>query len=328
MKIVKKGMVFGILSVFVACLFLLQGSALALDYPKKKIELVVAFSPGGGSDTLGRAVAHYGEKYIGQPIFVTNRAGGAGAVGFSYGAHAKPDGYVLTFIVTTLTIAPHITEGYPVTYEDFAPIALIAVVPSCISVRADSKYQTLEDVLNDAKKRPDEIRVGQAGTGSPWHLAGAALADAADVEFSFVPYKGAGPSITALLGGHLDATITSAGEIYPHVQSGKVRTLAIIAEHRFQAMPDVPTSIELGYDADVVSWRGIAAPKGTPQEIIDYLVNGFEKMSKDEEFINFLQSRGIALQFVKGRAFGDWLAQKHKDYGKIARAAGLISAKQ
>ena len=301
--------------------------AFAGDYPDKKIELVVAFKPGGGSDTLGRAVAHYGKKYIGETIFVTNRTGGAGAVGFNYGARAKPDGYVLTFAVTTLTIAPHITKGYPVTYKDFKPIALIAVVPSCISVRADSKYKTLDDFIKDAKDRPGKVRVGQAGTGSPWHLASGALIEAANIKFSSVPYKGAGPSITALLGGHLDATVTSAGEIFPHVKAGKARTLAIIAQQRFGALPDVPTTLELGYEADVVSWRGITAPKGTPQEVVDCLVNGFEKMSKDQEFIDFLESRGINLQFVKGEAFRQWLVKKHEEYGKIAQSAGLALKK-
>lgn len=313
--------------IFLFAFLVAQGMASAQGYPSRKIEMVVAFKPGGGSDTLGRAVAHYGKKYIGQTIFVTNRTGGAGAIGFNYGARAKPDGYVLTFVVTTLTIAPHITEGYPVTYKDYEPIALIAVVPSCISVRADSKYKTLEDFVQDAKANPGKLRVGQAGTGSPWHLAGAALVGAAGIRFSSVPYKGAGPSITALLGGHLDATITSAGEIFPHVKAGKARTLAIIAQKRFAVLPDVPTTIELGYNADVVSWRGIAAPKGTPQKVIEYLINGFEKMSKDEEFINFLKSRGINLQFVKGEAFKKWLADKHEEYGKIAKMAGVALKK-
>lgn len=313
--------------VLVLLAFLGQAVALAQEYPKKKIELVVAFKPGGGSDTIGRAVAHYGSKYIGQPIFVTNRVGGSGAIGFSYGARAKPDGYVLTFIVTTLTIAPHVTKGYPVTYEDFEPIALIAVVPSCLSVRSDSKYKTLQDFIKDARAHPGKIRVGQAGTGTPWHLAGEALASAAGIKLTYVPYKGAGPSIVALLGGHLDATITSASEIYPHVKAGKCRALAIIAEKRFPAMPDVPTTIELGYNADVVAWRGIAAPKGTPKEVVDYLINGFEKMSKDEGFVNFLKSIGTSVQFVKGEAFRQWLAKKHKEYGKIAEKAGIAVKK-
>jgi tripartite-type tricarboxylate transporter receptor subunit TctC len=327
MKNWRKEVWFLVSVIFLFAFLAFQGTVSAKDYPTKKIEMVVAFKPGGGSDTLGRAVAHHGKKYIGETIFVTNRTGGAGAIGFNYGARAKPDGYVLTFIVTTLTIAPHITAGYPVTYKDYEPIALIAVVPSCISVRADSKYKTLQDFVQDAKANPGKLRVGQAGTGSPWHLAGAALADAAGMKFSSVPYKGAGPSITALLGGHLDATITSAGEIFPHVKAGKAKTLAIIAQQRFAAMPDVATTIELGYKADVVSWRGIAAPKGTPQNICDFLINGFEKMSKDKEFIDFLQSRGINVQFVKGKAFGEWLAEKHEDYGKIAKMAGVALKK-
>ena len=307
--------------------FVGQSAAFALDYPKKKIEMVVAFNPGGDSDIFGRAVAQFGSKYIGETIFVTNRAGGAGAIGFNYGATAKPDGYVLTFVVTTLTIAPHTTKGYPVTYKDFEPIALVAVVPSCISVLADSKYKTLEDFVKDAKANSGKLRVGQAGTGSPWHLAGEALAHAADMKLTYVPYKGAGPSITALLGSHLDATITSASEIYPHVQAGKAKTLAIISDNRFAAMKDVPTTIELGYKANVVSWRGIAAPKGTPKEIASFLIEGFEKMSKDPKFLKFLESRGTDLKFIKGDAFGKWLAMMHDDYGRIAKVAGLALKK-
>ena len=167
----------GVLSV---CL--LGGFALAGDYPDKKVELVVAFKPGGGSDTFARAFAQYGQKYLGQPIFVVNRAGGAGAIGFNYGAMAKPDGYTVTLAVTTLTIAPHITKGYPVTIKNFKPLALLAVVPSCISVPADSKYKNLDDFIKEAKARPGKVRLGTAGTGSPWHLSGAALAKAAGFE--------------------------------------------------------------------------------------------------------------------------------------------------
>ncbi|MCF8096705.1 MAG: tripartite tricarboxylate transporter substrate binding protein [Desulfarculaceae bacterium] len=310
-----------------ACLVALccfTGTAMAGDYPNKKIELVVAFKPGGGSDTFGRAVARFGEKYVGQPIFVTNRAGGAGAIGFVYGAKAKPDGYTLTLAVTTLTIAPHITKGYPVTYKDYAPLALLAVVPSCISVPADSKYQTLQDLLKDAKARPGKMRVGTAGTGSPWHLAGAALGSAAKVNFSFVPYKGAGPAITALMGGHIDSAITSAAEIFPHVQGGKLRVLAIIAEKRFPVLPNVPTTIEMGLDADVVAWRGLVAPKDTPKERVDYLIKAIDKLAQDKDFLDFMAKKGISPQLVTGEKFGQWLKKKSQDYANLCKVSGLV----
>jgi len=322
-----KGRLIRLLGIFTAAsllgLSLLTGLALADNYPSKKIELVVAFNPGGDSDTFGRAVAQYGEKYAGQPIFVTNRTGGAGAVGFNYGAKAKPDGYVLTLAVTTLTIAPHITKGYPVTIKDFEPLALLSVVPSCISVGKDSKYKDLKDVIKDAKSRPGKLRLGTAGTGSPWHLSGAALGKAAGVKLSFVPYKGAGPAITALLGNHIDTVITSAAEIYPHVKSGKVRCLAMVADKRFAAMPDVPTTVEMGLDADVVAWRGLVAPKGTPKKIVDFLISAITKTSKDPDFLKFMKSIGVEIDLVAGDAFGKWMAKKDKDYGELAKMAGL-----
>jgi tripartite-type tricarboxylate transporter receptor subunit TctC len=316
-----------LLGVFAAAgllgLVLSGGLALADKYPSKKIELVVAFEPGGDSDTFGRAVAQYGEKYVGQTIFVTNRTGGAGAIGFNYGAKAKPDGYVLTLAVTTLTIAPHITKGYPVTIKDYEPLALLSVVPSCISVPKDSKYKDIKDVIKDAKARPGKVRLGTAGTGSPWHLSGAALGKAAGVNLSFVPYKGAGPAITALMGNHIDTVITSAAEIYPHVQSGKLRSLAMVADKRFPAMPNVPTTVEMGIAADVVAWRGVVAPKGTPKPIVDHLIAAITKMSKDPDFLKFMKSIGVDIDLVAGDAFGKWMAKKDKDYGELAKMAGL-----
>ncbi len=307
-----------------AALCCLAGPAAAGAYPDKKIELVVAFNPGGDSDTFGRAVARFGEKYVGQPIFVTNRAGGAGAIGFVYGAKAKPDGYTLTLAVTTLTIAPYMTKGYPVTYKDFAPLALLAVVPSCISVPADSKYKTLQDLLKDAKARPDKLRVGTAGTGSPWHLAGAALGSAAKVKFSFVPYKGAGPAITALMGSHIDAAITSAAEIFPHVQGGKMRVLAIIAEKRFPVLPNVPTTIEMGLNADVVAWRGLVAPKDTPKDRVNFLIKAVDNLAQDKEFLDFMAKNGVSPQLVTGAKFGEWLKKQSKDYADLCKVSGLV----
>jgi putative tricarboxylic transport membrane protein len=307
----------------VMVVFIASGFAVAGEYPNKKVELVVAFKPGGGSDTFGRAFAKFGGKYVGKPLFVVNRAGGAGAIGFNHGAKAKPDGYCLTLAVTTLTIAPHITKGYPVTIDDFEPLALMATVPSCVSVPAGSKYKTLADLIKDAKAKGGQVRLGTAGTGSPWHLSGAALAKAADVQFSFVPYKGAGPAIVALLGEHIDAVITSASEIYPHVQSGKARSLAMVSEKPFPAMPDVPTTISLGYDADVVAWRGLTAPKGTPKQVVDYLITAIEKTSKDSDFLKFMKSKGITIDLVTGDAFGKWMVKKNNDYGQLAKMAGL-----
>ena len=316
-------LLFAVTAVSLLAVALCSGLALAGDYPDKKVELVVAFKPGGGSDTFARAFAQYGQKYMGQPIFVVNRAGGAGAIGFNYGAKAKPDGYTVTLGVTTLTIAPHITKGYPATVKNFKPLALLAVVPSCVSVPADSKYKTLDDFIRDAKARPGKVRVGTAGTGSPWHLSGAALAKAAGLKLSFVPYKGAGPAVTALMGKHIDAVITSAGEIYPHVKSGKVKSLAMVSEKRFPAMPKVPTTVELGYKADVVAWRGLLAPNNTPQPVVDYLIGVINKTAKDPDFLKFMDSKGINITLVTGAAFGKWLTDKDDSYAKLCKLAGL-----
>ena len=126
-----------------------------------------------------------------------------------------------------------------------------------------------------------------------------------------------------VLGKHIDAVITSAGEILPHVQSGKARTLAMVAEKRFAALPDVPTTVEMGYDADVVAWRGLVAPKGTPKATVNFLLSAIEKTAKDPGFLKFMKSKGITIDPVLGNAFGRWLVKKNSDYAKLAKMAGL-----
>ena len=149
------------------------------------------------------------------------------------------------------------------------------------------------------------------------------MAKAAGIQLSFVPYKGAGPAIVALLGKHIDAVITSASEILPHVQSGKARILAMVSEKPFPALPDVPTTVSLGLDADVVAWRGLTAPKGTPKEIVKYLISAIEKTAADADFLKFMKSKGITIDLVTGDAFGKWLVKKNSDYGQLAKMAGL-----
>ena len=310
-------------SILAVLLVILIPNMVFAKYPSKRIEMVISFAPGGGTDRVGRAFANFAGPYLGQKVFSTNRTGGSGAIGFSFGSRAKPDGYTITMIVTTLTTAPHTIKDYPVTYKDFTPLALFTVIPGAISVRTESPFKTIQDVIKYAKENPGKLKMNNAGTGSNLHLAGVAFADAAGIEVTFLPYKGSGPSLVAAMGGHVDVAVTSASEVLQHVQGGKMRPLLILGNDRYKYMPDVPLAKEIGYNILVGSFRGVGAPKGLPKDVYNKLLDVCEKVANDPKFIKFLKEFGQDVNLIKGEEFGKWLETTHETYGKAAKSAGL-----
>lgn len=176
----------------------------AETYPGKAVELVVPASAGGGTDALARAFAEIVKKHLPQPLIVNDRPGASGVVGMSDVLNGKPDGYKVSVVIAELVILPHLNLA-KFTYADFQPVARLNADPSAITVRADAPWNTIEEFLAAAKAKPDEMRVGNSGNGSIWHLAAAGLEDKAGVKFNHVPYQGAAPGVVALLGGHIDA---------------------------------------------------------------------------------------------------------------------------
>lgn len=298
-------------------------AASAADFPSRSIEVVVPFSQGGGTDYVGRAFAQWGAKYAGTKMFVSNRTGASGAIGFKYGADAKPDGHVLTMTVTTLASAPHTVDSYPVSYRDFAPVCLIAALNPAVVVRSDSKFKTAKDLIAYAKAHPQEVRWGTGQTGSNGYLASVQFAKTTGTDYTFIPYAGGAKALTALLGGHVDVAQVSTSEPLQYIQSGQMRMLVVMGGSRYKELPDVPTSVELGYDVDVGYFRAIGAPKGTPQPVIDKLIGICKKVVADPDFIAHLAKRGISPTPKYGADFGAWLKKQDEIYGASAKAAGL-----
>ena len=185
-------------------------------------------------------------------------------------------------------------------------------------------YDTLEEFLDYAKEHPGEIRVGNSGPGSIWHLASASVEKATGVQFSHVPFDGANPAVTALLGGHIEAVSVSPAEVLQYVEAGELKTLAILSEERTDAMPDVPTIGELGFgEVAVGPWRGLSVPKDTPKEIVDYLSEVFLKAAQEEEFISFMESNGLGIVLRDADEFADYLAQSDKEFGELISGLDL-----
>jgi tripartite-type tricarboxylate transporter receptor subunit TctC len=286
----------------VAASALVSGAAFAQGYPNHPVELVVPFQPGGGTDALARAFADAARKHLPQSVVIVNRPGASGAIGWGEVINAKPDGYKLAVVTVELVTLPHLGLA-KFSYEDFQPIARLNADQAAITVRADAPWNTVEEFLAAAKKDPERMRVGNAGNGSIWHLAAAALEDKTGVKFSHIPFQGAGPAVQGLMGGHIEAVAVSPAEVSTFVQGGKLKTLAVMAEQRVKGFEKVPTMKERGIDLVIGTWRGIAAPKNTPPEVVATLRAATEKIAQEPQLREAMERLNLGPSYADAQAF-------------------------
>ncbi|MCS7265655.1 MAG: tripartite tricarboxylate transporter substrate-binding protein [Armatimonadetes bacterium] len=291
-------------------------------FPNRQITIVCPPAPGGISDTLTRALAATVQPILGVPVIVENKPGGANAVGLTYGAYAKPDGYTVTYLVAELAILPHLNLSV-VTVDDFDLLARTNYNPAAVTVRADGKWRTLHELIAYAKENPKQVRVGNSGTGSIWHLAAAALQEAGGVEFKHVPFAGAALAVQALLGEHVDVVCVSPTEVQSHVEAGKLRMLAIMAKEKDPLFPKIPTAKELGYDLDIGAWGGLAVPKGTPTDVKEKLLSAFRKAIRDPKLIQMMTERGIRLAWLEGEEFKKFIKNQSEQNRRLIASLGL-----
>ena len=291
-----------------ASLLPLAWPALAQDYPNKPVELVVPASAGGGTDALARAFAEVVKKNLPQAIIVSDKPGASGVVGMSDVLNGRPDGYKISVVIAELVILPHLNLS-KFTYADFQPVARLNADPAAITVRAEAPWNTIEEFLAAAKAKPDEVRVGNSGNGSIWHLAAAALEDRAGVKFNHVPYQGAAPGVVALLGGHIDAVAVSPGEVAAHVQGGKLKTLVVMSDKRVKGFEKVPTAKERGIDLTIGTWRGLGAPKNTPPEVMAKLREITAKTAAEQSLKDVMDKQNLGYVYTDGAAFKETLAK-------------------
>lgn len=271
-------------------------------FPSRAITIVCPPAPGGISDTLTRALAASAQSEFGVPVVVENKPGGANAVGLNYGAHAAPDGYTVTYVVAELAILPHLALS-PISADDFDLLARTNYNPAAVTVRADSRWRTLQQLLDEARVHPETIRAGNSGTGSIWHLAAVALQEAGQAKFKHVPFGGAAPAVQALLGGHVDVVCVSPTEVRAHAEAGKLRILAILTTRRDPLFPNVPCAHELGYPLDIGAWGGLALPRGAPAARRQRLMEGFRTAFGKREFRQIMAERGVRLAWLEGEPF-------------------------
>lgn len=299
----------------------------APKFPTKQIEVIVPAGAGGGTDMLARALANKAKDFLGQPVVIVNKPGGSGTVGFTAGQTAKPDGYTVTMFFAEIVIVPHLGIAQA-DHKLFVPIMRINMDPAAITVRADAPWKTLKEFLDYSKANPGKVRMGNSGPGSIWHLAAATVEDKTGVKFTHVPYGGAAPAVTALLGGAIEAVAVSPAEVGTHVASGKLKILGVMSDKREKAFPNALTFKEQSYDIVVGTWRGLGVPKGTPDAVVKILHDGFKKAMDDPTFIGQADKAGLGLSYLNAADFTKFMDADFANYKKLVEKLGLKQQKK
>ncbi len=290
----------------------------AADFPAKEVQIIIPWAAGGATDLIFRALAAVSGKYLGKAVVVVNKPGGGSTVGYTAAAQSPPDGYTIVSAVTPLTITPHQVQA-SYTYKNFEPILNVVSDPSMFLIRSDAPWKSLKEFLDYAKKNPGMITVGNAGAGGGVHLVAVCFEKAAGVKFNHIPFSGGGPSVVAAMGGHINAISVSPPEGVEQIKAGKLKIIALFAEKRLEMFPQVPTVKEQGIDFIMGMWRGLAAPKGTPPDIIKKLHDTFKKGMDDPVFRKNASDMAVNLAYLGPKEFGNLIASDDELYGKVVK---------
>jgi tripartite-type tricarboxylate transporter receptor subunit TctC len=300
--------------------------AAAQNYPSKQIRMIVPFPPGGGTDAVSRMVAQELSKSTGWTVVVENKAGAGGMIGLQEAARARNDGYdIVMGQVDNMVIAPAVQRtGNMDPVKDLTPVIQVASSPFLFMAATDSKYKSLNEWVSEAKAKPNTVSYGTAGYGTFTHLAVELLQKAGNFTAVQVPYKGAAPAITDLLGGHIPMAALSIASGMPHIQGGKVRGLAVTSAARSPALPDVPTVAESGFPGfEANGWLGILVPNGTPPEVIAKLNGEIAKVMQSPEMKKQLLAQGVEARVSTPEQFGALIRSETAKWGKIIADAGI-----
>lgn len=305
----------------------IQGVAWAAgEWPQRAVRMVVPFPPGGGTDATSRLVADKLNLSMGWTVVVDNKPGAGGNIGLDAVAKAAPDGYTIGMgQAANLAINPSLYAKMPFDpLKDFTPIVSVALQPVVLTVRADSPFKNLGDFIKAAKAKPGAYGIAQAGNGTVGHLAGEMLARRAGIEILQVPYKGANPAMTDLLGGQVALYFGNTVSVMPQLSSGKVRALAVTSAQRVSSLPNVPTVAEQGYaDFEASTWLGLVGPANMPPDVVKRIGDATMKLLATKEVQDKLAQEGSMPTPANGEKFGAWIKSEHAKWGKLIREANI-----
>ena len=309
-----------------AALAVSTDTALAQAYPAKPLRIVVPFAAGGAIDIIVRASGQQLSKELGQPVVIDNRPGASGNIGADAVAKSAADGYTL-LAGTSATHGANPALYTRLAYDarrDFVPVAHIAGVPNVLVVTPASGLRSVADLVKQARATPDKMSYGSAGSGTSLHLAGELFSSAAQVKLLHVPYKGAAPATTDLLGGQISMMFNTVPVALALIRSGKLTALAVTSPKRHFALPEVPTFAELGYPSvESETWVGLFAPAGTPREVVDKVAQALDRALREKSVVDLLRQQGAEPHFMDPNEFARYVDSEITRWGAIVRAAGI-----
>ncbi|MBU2890827.1 tripartite tricarboxylate transporter substrate binding protein [Celeribacter halophilus] len=287
------------------CVSAIAGAAAFAEYPERPIEMIVAYSPGGGTDTVARTLASFVEKYLGDgaTITIVNKPGAGGEIGFTELAKAKPDGYTIGFINTPNILTIPISRETRYSMDEIQAVANVVYDPGAFNVLPTSPFKNLDELVAYAKEHPRAVTYGTTGIGGDDHLAALEFSRQAGIEMTHVPFSGSGDVRAAVLGGHISMASTNISEVIALVDEGQLITFGQMSNERWPGAPDVPTFKEQGYDVIMGSDRGIGAPAGIPEEALNALQEAISKAVKDPEFLEAATKQNLALNYQNADEF-------------------------
>lgn len=317
--------------LFALCISLAAGAAAAQDFPNKPIKLIVPFPAGGPSDMIGRAVGDRMSQILGQPVIIENRGGAGGVLGTDTVANADPDGY--TIAVTSagaLAISTAMEQKLPyVSPKDFAPVTLVATVPELLVVATSVPASNMKELIALAKSKPGKLNFASSGPGSMPHLAGELFKITAKIDIVHVPYRGAAPAVSDLLGQRVQMVFLDLPVLLPQIEAGKLRPIAIGSPKRVAALKDVPTTAEVGLeDVRAENWYGMVAPAGTPPAVVAKLNKAAVEAMRTPEVKEKLAKLGVTLVGGTPDELNAYIEKEIAKWSKVVKAAGVSLAEK
>jgi len=306
-----------LLALFAAFLAVTPAAA----FPDKPLELTVLFGAGSAADLLARKLADLAGRDLGQPVAVVNRTGAGGALGYTYVKSQPADGYALVWNSNSVSTAYH-AGNMKLDYSAFAGVAALTSEPVSLAVKADAPWRDIRELLAHAKAQPGQVRVGNSGRGSFTHLVAVALENRAGAKLTHVPF-GRELAVTTVLGDKIEASVQLPAEIMAQITSRQVRVLAVSGDKRLASLPDVPTLKEAGIDLTMTLWRGVAAPKGTPQAAIARLERAFTQAAQSAEFRDFATRMGAVVDVRGAQDFDAFIARDDREIAALMEQIGL-----
>jgi tripartite-type tricarboxylate transporter receptor subunit TctC len=316
---------FGMLVAALTTQLAAQPNATTTAWPAKPISLIVTYPPGGGADAMARLIAPKMSEALGVQVVVENKAGASGQIAAAMVAKAPPDGYTLMLDASSFAVNPALYSKIPYDSEKaFKPIGVIALFPNVLLVNAQFAPKTVAELIALAKQKKGTIAYASSGNGSAQHLAGALFESAAGVDMVHVPYKGGGPALNDVIGGQVPVFFGNLASSAPHIQSGRLRALAITAGRRSGVLPDTLTLAEAGVvNAEVYEWNAIFAPTGTPETIVNKLAQALQLAMDNQEVKNRIAQLGGEIQKTNPESAKSFISQQISQWGKVVKLKGI-----